>query len=69
MGVIEKEWFVQPLCNDCGVALCWGISFDEYEEYTEFWDNWRCRDCNPNYEGSYEKFKKSKDVSNKKPLG
>jgi hypothetical protein len=37
---------VTPICNDCGVALCWDISDEEYAARPKFWDNWICRDCN-----------------------
>lgn len=45
-----------PTCNSCGVALCWDISNEEYAEAKEFWDNWTCRDCNPDYEGALKRF-------------
>jgi len=51
---------ITPMCNDCGIALCWDVENSEYEEYKEFWDNWTCRDCNPNYSGAYERFKNKK---------
>jgi len=35
-----------PICNDCGICLCWDISVDEYEEDKPFWDAWICQDCN-----------------------
>jgi hypothetical protein len=37
---------VTPICNDCGVSLCWDISEDQYERECAFWDDWKCRDCN-----------------------
>ena len=37
---------VTPVCNECGVALCWDISEGEYAEDRAFWDAWRCRECN-----------------------
>lgn len=37
---------VTPMCNECGVALCWDISIQEYEEQKAFWDMWRCQVCN-----------------------
>jgi len=37
---------VTPVCNDCGVALCWDISEGEYAQDRAFWDAWRCRGCN-----------------------
>lgn len=50
---------IQPQCNDCGVALCWSIDLVEYIEWKGFWDEWCCRDCNPNYRNAYEEFKKN----------
>lgn len=35
-----------PICNECGVSLCFDISDDEYSLNQTFWDNWICRDCN-----------------------
>ena len=35
-----------PICNRCGISLCWDISVDEYERQKGFWDSWICRDCN-----------------------
>lgn len=35
-----------PICNSCGVALCWDISSEEYDEARGFWDAWICEDCN-----------------------
>ena len=37
---------VTPICNDCGVSLCWDISEEEYEQSADFWDDWICQDCN-----------------------
>jgi len=34
-----------PICNACGVSLCWDIAVEEYEEAREFWDRWVCQDC------------------------
>ena len=50
MGVIESisGWFT-PVCNDCGVHLCWDISQIDYDESKNFWDNWTCRTCDPTY--------------------
>lgn len=35
-----------PVCNECGIHLCWDISEDEYAEYKQFWDDWICQSCN-----------------------
>ncbi len=63
MGVIEKYGEAQPICNDCGVALCWSVSSEQYEEDKDFWDSWKCEDCNPKSSGSYIKFKVNKLIS------
>lgn len=34
-----------PICNDCGVALCWDISEYDYNERPAFWDAWCCKEC------------------------
>lgn len=34
-----------PICNDCGVALCWDISEYDYNERPAFWDAWLCKEC------------------------
>jgi len=50
MGVIKKEFGeIQPICNDCGIALCWSIEEFEYNKNPKFWDNWCCKECNPDY--------------------
>lgn len=49
-----------PRCAECGIALCYDIGMDEYEENKEFWDTWKCSDCNPEYKGAYQKFKNKK---------
>lgn len=35
-----------PICNRCGVSLCWDISEEDYVDKWEFWDDWICQDCN-----------------------
>lgn len=35
-----------PICNRCGVLLCWDIDEDEADENAGFWDAWVCEDCN-----------------------
>lgn len=37
---------VTPICNDCGIALCWDISEEDYEAARDFWDAWKCQNCN-----------------------
>lgn len=46
MGIIKSEWGdLTPICNDCGVSLCWDISQEEYDSRPLFWDNWVCKNC------------------------
>lgn len=54
---------VIPQCNSCGVCLCWSISDYEYFTYQEFWDEWRCRDCNPDYEGAFKRYKEALELN------
>lgn len=52
MGVMNSRHFSDgytPICNDCGIALCWDISPEEYEEKPGFWDEWRCKECYPKH--------------------
>ena len=49
MGVIDSTTFRDgktPICNACGVWLCWDISNEEYAQAAPFWDSWVCEDCN-----------------------
>jgi len=47
---------VQPICSDCGVALCWSVDSIEYLQWKGFWDDWTCRTCNPDYLGAYQTY-------------
>ena len=53
MGVVQSHMFLgeglTPICDKCGVALCWDISVSEYEEDKQFWDDWVCESCDPEY--------------------
>jgi hypothetical protein len=50
MGVTRHKGTMQgaytPICNDCGVMLCWDIGKEEYQKDINFWDSWICRECN-----------------------
>ncbi|NCX56010.1 MAG: hypothetical protein EBW87_02280 [Burkholderiaceae bacterium] len=37
---------VTPICNECGISLCWDLSDCEYRERQAFWDSWVCKECN-----------------------
>jgi len=46
MGIINnKSGELQPVCDDCGIALCWTISEFDYLLRKDFWDNWKCKVC------------------------
>jgi hypothetical protein len=47
---------VTPICNTCGVSLCWDISEQEYGEDQKFWDAWICQDCNDGNKFSRKQF-------------
>lgn len=48
MGVISSRSTdgKTPVCDCCGIHLCWDIAPHEYEEAKPFWDAWKCQDCN-----------------------
>lgn len=45
-----------PICNQCGIALCYDISQEDYDKYQAFWDQWCCPECGGNGEGSFLKW-------------
>jgi hypothetical protein len=55
MGIVFDSGLngYQPICDDCGIALCYDINKFEYLDHKEFWDNWVCDRCNPNYLRAY----------------
>lgn len=60
MGVSLKNIHlgeVQPMCDDCGIALCWSVDLKEFIEWFGFWDVWKCCRCNPDYKNAYQKYK------------
>lgn len=44
---------VTPICNECGVSLCWDISRTEYLEAKAFWDDWTCQECHGSRQSAY----------------
>ena len=55
MGVCQSRadpFAFTPICSECMVALCYDISAEDYADSKEFWDDWCCMDCNPDYKGS-----------------
>jgi hypothetical protein len=60
MGVIKLEHHeYQPVCNDCGLALCFTLDEREYEREQEYWDYWTCVYCNPHAVGSLARWLES----------
>lgn len=61
MGVVASKQYpgeaYTPICNDCGVQLCWDISSLEYQDMKAFWDAWKCQHCNPGARGSKKEFR------------
>lgn len=37
---------VTPVCDRCGIRLCWDLSEADYRADQPFWDGWICQDCN-----------------------
>jgi hypothetical protein len=46
-----------PICESCGVSLCWDIEEGEALENEEFWNQWKCQDCNGGERMSLVKWK------------
>lgn len=40
------EGALTPICESCGVALCWDIEESEALKDEDFWNQWKCQDCN-----------------------
>lgn len=49
---------VTPICNNCGVSLCWDISVEQYREEQAFWNAWTCDYCNPDYRGALRRWRR-----------
>jgi len=48
MGIKRSTTFqdaITPVCNSCGIYLCWDISDSDYRERPDFWESWLCRPC------------------------
>lgn len=55
MGIIITITGIQPICNECGIALCWELIQQDYEDKKYYWDNWSCKTCKPNYLRDYRR--------------
>ena len=64
MGVVESDLGYTPVCNNCGVHLCWDISDFDYDEAEAFWDAWMCEKCNGSRMSRKEWIIKNKESSN-----
>lgn len=51
-----------PVCNMCGVSLCWDIGEQQYHEEKQFWDEWVCRDCNGGEPMSLRQFREQNNL-------
>ena len=60
IGNSTMDGAVTPICNSCGICLCYDISDSEYEENKTFWDNWQCGDCDPSAKGSFLRYRQEK---------
>jgi hypothetical protein len=57
MAVIQEiDGGFKPICNSCGIALCYSLSEEEYYRVKAFWDKWECDQCNPNAVGALTKY-------------
>lgn len=57
-----EEDCITPICNDCGIVLCYDISLEDYSDSKEFWDNWICKECNSGNALSLKKYKENKGL-------
>lgn len=46
-----------PICEACGVSLCWDIEENEALALEAFWNQWKCQDCNDGVRMSIEDWK------------
>jgi hypothetical protein len=69
VGPSTLDGGVTPICNSCGIALCWDISDGEYEEAKAFWDKWKCKECNPEtYSGALKQWKQEHEIRGSKKV-
>lgn len=46
-----------PICETCGVSLCWDIEENEAIADEDFWNQWKCQDCNRGHRMSLEQWR------------
>ena len=59
-STMPNSW--TPICNDCGIALCYDISDDEYQRMKNFWENWRCKECNEDWKGARRRYEEQLEM-------
>lgn len=52
-----------PICSECGIALCFDIDDQEYEEMQDYWDAWRCEVCDPDVKGTWLKARMQREIT------
>lgn len=52
-----------PVCNDCGVHLCWDISEEEAAAERGFWEAWLCETCNGGVPMSLKRWKSTNSAT------
>jgi hypothetical protein len=40
------EGALTPICESCNVSLCWDVEEEEGMADEDFWNQWKCQDCN-----------------------
>jgi hypothetical protein len=56
MGILQQADGWQPICNDCGICLCFVITDQEYERTKDFWEQWCCSQCDSYAIGSFARW-------------
>lgn len=58
-----------PICNSCGVSLCWDVSVEDGRCDQDFWDQWTCQDCNNGVRMSLERWRFDHPKSGQAKIG
>lgn len=70
MDVVKSKTFADgftPVCNACGVHLCWDIGPDEYAKSWQFWTRWCCESCNGGQDMNSKSFTAPGKIQNPLP--
>lgn len=59
MAILQVVDGYQPVCGECGLALCFALTPQAYERTKGFWDVWRCQGCDPHVIGSFARWLES----------